>query len=123
MTTTNDSNKRELPADYVALPFPDALEELCVQAERMNPTAVFLVAVWQELERARLMFPESDGVMAALAEETGELAKAMLGQPLERVYKEAIQAACVATRIATEGDPTLDAVRRSNGLEPSHKSK
>ena len=118
-----DTNKRELPASYRALPFPDALEELTVQAERMNPTAVFLVAVWQEIERARLMFPESDGVMAALAEETGELAKAVLGQPLDRVYKEAIQAACVACRIATEGDPTLDPTRRANGLEPTCKTR
>jgi len=116
-----DRNKRPLPPDYRDLKFPEALEELCIQAERMNPTAVFLVAVWQELQKARLMFPESDGVMAALAEETGELAKAMLGEPMPKVYKEAMQVACVATRVATEGDPTLDAVRRANKLEPSSR--
>lgn len=115
----NDANKPKLPADYQPLAFGPALEHLMEQAERMNPTAVFLVAVWQEIERARLLFPEPNGTMAALAEETGELAKAMLGQSFEKVGKEAIQVACVAARIATEGDPTLDATRRANGLQPS----
>lgn len=114
-----DKNKPTLPESYRKPTFGEALQSLTAAAESMDPSAVFLVAVWEELERARLLFPSPDGTMAALAEETGELAKALLGEELTRVGKEAMQVAVVALRVAVEGDPTLDAHRTLRGLEPS----
>ncbi len=45
--------------------------------------------------------------MTALTEEVGELAKALLDEEWSRVQLEAIQVACMAARVAIEGDPTL----------------
>lgn len=45
--------------------------------------------------------------MTALTEEVGELAKALLDEGWSRVQAEAIQVACMAARVAIEGDPTL----------------
>lgn len=117
---TKDHNKPTLPDDYVRPTFSQALQSLIEQAERANPTALFLVSVWDEIERARLLFPNPDGMMVALAEETGETAKALLGKELPEVYKEAAQVACVATRLAVEGDPTQDPHRSRNKLTPSY---
>lgn len=64
-----------------------------------------------ELQHARRKFPGNRHLLAALQEEVGELAKAFLqkqGDP--RIKKEALQCACVAMRIFTEGDPTFDDV-------------
>ena len=77
---------------------------------------VFLAEVYRELRRAHVKFPEPDGTIAALAEEVGELAKAYLQESLTNVYKEAVQVATVALRVATEGDPTLDKIRGRRGL-------
>lgn len=70
-----------------------------------------------ELKRARKKSPSSDAVMTALTEEVGELAKAHMEEPWERVYKEAVQVACVAIRIAIEGDATLVRVRHDRGQD------
>lgn len=72
----------------------------------------FLAAVNQEVARAREKFPSSRLSMAALTEEVGELAQAMLkvaaGKwPKERIQEEAIQVAAMAVRVATEGDPSF----------------
>lgn len=57
----------------------------------------------RELKRARVAFPGNDHLFVALAEEVGELAQALLqGKP--SWLDEAIQVACVAVRIITEGD-------------------
>lgn len=58
----------------------------------------------RELAHARTKFPSNEHLLAALVEEVGELAKALLESD-EGYYDEAIQVACVALRIATEGDP------------------
>ena len=73
----------------------------------------FLRDVKYELCFAREKFPSSDGVMAALTEETGELAKAHMEEPWGRVRKEAVQVATMALRIALEGDATLLSVRQA----------
>lgn len=71
----------------------------------------FLSAIHTEVLRARKLFPKPDGLMTALTEETGEVAKAILDEPWPSVVQECIQTAAMAMRLATEGDPTLDSVR------------
>ena len=64
-----------------------------------------ILALRAELERAREKFPQNDHLFAALGEEVGELARELLeGGPRGRIREEAIQVACVAIRIAEEGD-------------------
>lgn len=75
----------------------------------------FLREVKAELQRARAKFPDSSGSMTALTEEVGELAKALLDEPLVRVRKEAVQVAVMAIRVAIDGDPTLNEYRRKRG--------
>lgn len=82
-----------------------------------NDTDRFLQAVRLEVARARTLFPKSDGLLAALSEEAGEVAKAMLDEPMDRVWKEAVQVAAMALRLATEGDPTLSAIREARVKE------
>lgn len=61
--------------------------------------------VLNEINRARAKFPTNEHLMIALVEEVGELAQALLQQKPDReIYAEAIQVACVAMRIAEEGD-------------------
>ncbi len=73
----------------------------------MNPTT--LATIEAELARARAKFPpspkQSQALFAALAEELGEVAKAILedGKNSAEVYKEASHVACVAIRIMEEG--------------------
>jgi NTP pyrophosphatase (non-canonical NTP hydrolase) len=81
----------------------------------------FLFDVENEVLRAQKKFPNPNLLMTALTEECGELAEALLevyynstknehkkgeGRWSE-VYKEAMQVAAVAARIALEGDPSL----------------
>ena len=65
----------------------------------------------RETARARELFPSSEGIFAALAEEVGELAQALLDKPWDQVVEEAMQVAAMAARVALEGDPTLSEVR------------
>lgn len=76
-----------------------------------------------ELDYARHKFPDNQYLMTALAEEVGELAEAYLIEPNSAAMrKEALQVACVAMRIATEGCKTdgesLEVVRAMMALEP-----
>jgi hypothetical protein len=65
----------------------------------------FVGELIQEVERARTKHPGGKHLTVALMEEVGELAKALLeNEGSDRVREEAIQVACVALRIATEGD-------------------
>jgi NTP pyrophosphatase (non-canonical NTP hydrolase) len=78
--------------------------------ERLTQLAA--VDLFRELGLARAKFPKNEDLLAALAEEVGELAQALLHQKHEpekgatdlSVRAEAIQVACVALRIASEGD-------------------
>jgi hypothetical protein len=47
----------------------------------------------------------------AFAEEAGEVVKAVMGEPWENVYNEAVQAAAMACRLAVEGDPLQNEYR------------
>ena len=80
-------------------------------APKAKQFANFLLEVQREIERARTKFPYPAGSMTALTEEVGELAKALLDEDWDFVKAEAIQVACMAARVAVEGDPTLRRVR------------
>lgn len=68
-------------------------------------TNTFLAHVSLEVDRARTLHPGNAHLLAALMEEVGELAKAYLeAEGSDRVWDEAKQVACVAARIALEGD-------------------
>jgi hypothetical protein len=62
-----------------------------------------IIALAAELLRARSKFPSNERLFAALLEEVGELAHEM-PRDRQRQREEAIQVACVAIRIAEEGD-------------------
>jgi NTP pyrophosphatase (non-canonical NTP hydrolase) len=64
------------------------------------------LALDQEIMRARTKFPGNRFLLAALVEEVGELAEAIAAGDKSAIYREAIQCACVAVRIAEEGDAT-----------------
>ncbi len=86
-------------------------------------TTDFLQEVREEVARARTKFPQPDGLLAALSEEAGEVAKAMLDEHWQNVRKECVQLAAMAFRLAEEGDPTLTPIRRkratyAQGLGP-----
>jgi len=73
-----------------------------------------LQAISAECVEARRKFPKNRLLLAALMEEVGELATAMLqGKPKDEIEREAIQVACVAVRIIEEGDATFDDVPES----------
>lgn len=72
---------------------------------RESPHLVTMGDVVDEVRAARDAFPENAHMLAALVEEVGELAQAMLqGKPWAEVRGEAKQVACVAIRIMEEGD-------------------
>lgn len=78
------------------------------------PDSEIFTRIQAELARARKKFPNPQASMTALTEEVGELAKALLDEPWDRVIEEAVQVAVMAIRVATEGDPTLDEYRRQS---------
>ena len=82
-----------------------------------NPEAQFIIDVGKEVARARKKFPEGKHLLAALFEEVGEVSNALLEReylvepavfPSDHdryVWNECVQAAAMAMRLATEGDP------------------
>lgn len=77
---------------------------------------MFIEDLQVELAKARAKFPGPNPTIAALTEEVGELARAMLhireGKSADwwSVWDEAIQVAAMAMRAATEGDATIGAL-------------
>jgi hypothetical protein len=71
--------------------------------------------ITDELSRAVENFPGNEDMLAALSEEVGELHKAMLEQKYEPhkgvtdvdIYREAVQVAVMAIRVAVEGDASF----------------
>lgn len=68
-----------------------------------------LECIEKELKAARAKFPNPNQTMAALTEEVGEVAKALLHNDCEDgaaydVFCEAIQTAVMAIRLLEEGD-------------------
>lgn len=78
----------------------------------------FLDDVRRELMRARSKFPGDRIMTIALAEEFGELCKAVLDEPAVNVRKEAVQTAVMAARVIIDGDGSVNAWRESKGLDP-----
>ena len=81
-----------------------------------DPVELFLEDVRAELRRAREKFPGDRITLIALAEEFGELSKALLDETANRVYKEAVQTAVMAARVAIDGDSSVDDWREVRGL-------
>jgi hypothetical protein len=77
----------------------------------------FMADVATELKRARAKFPGDRIMTIALAEEFGELAKAMLEECGANVWKEAVQTAVMAARVAIDGDSSVDEWRATKGLD------
>ena len=75
-----------------------------------SPDGLVMTMIRDELVAAREAFPENTHKLAALMEEVGELAQAMmhhdrkLGISVHEVLREAVQVACMAIRVAVEGD-------------------
>jgi hypothetical protein len=72
---------------------------------------LFFNMIRAELISAREMFPGTEDIVLAAAEEGGELVKAVLDHkyknaPMKDILREAVQAAAMAARVVTEGDPT-----------------
>lgn len=72
----------------------------------MKGVGYFLDDVDLESIEAERKFPYPNPNLAALMEEVGELAQAMLqGKTQDEIYREAVQVATMAMRCALEGDP------------------
>jgi hypothetical protein len=69
---------------------------------RVITTGHAIARLVDELERARALHPGNALLFEALGEEVGELARALGGGDGD-VITEAVQVACVAIRIASEG--------------------
>ncbi|MDG9927461.1 MULTISPECIES: DUF4406 domain-containing protein [unclassified Pseudomonas] len=82
-----------------------------------DPVDVFLEDVRAELTRARAKFPGDRIMGLALAEEFGELIKAMLDEPASCVRKEAVQTAVMAARVVLDGDGSVREWRAARGLD------
>lgn len=78
----------------------------------------FLAEVRAELMRARAKFPGDRIMGLALAEEFGELCKAMLDESAENVRKEAVQTAVMCARVVLDGDGSVIEWRKERGLDP-----
>jgi len=82
-----------------------------------DPVDAFLSEVRAEILRARTKFPGDRLMTVALAEEFGELCKAVLDEPRANVRKEAVQTACMCARVVLDGDGSVDDWRASKGLD------
>lgn len=78
----------------------------------------FLAEVRAELIRARSKFPGDRIMTIALAEEFGELCKAVLDEPAANVRREAVQTAVMAARVVLDGDGSVNSWRAERGLDP-----
>lgn len=77
----------------------------------------FLSEVRDELVRARAKFPGDRIMTIALAEEFGELCKAVLDESAANVRKEAVQTAVMAARVVLDGDGSVQEWRQAKGLD------
>ncbi|HGN0596420.1 TPA: hypothetical protein ACKRK9_005566 [Pseudomonas aeruginosa] len=83
-----------------------------------NGVDAFLGEVRAELTRARKLFPGDRIMTIALAEEFGELCKAILDEPSANVRREAVQTAVMAARVVLDGDGSVNDWRAAKGLDP-----
>jgi NTP pyrophosphatase (non-canonical NTP hydrolase) len=75
----------------------------------------FHTLLQREVQRARSKHPINFDLFIALVEEIGEVARAIQEHDTANLLEELVQVACVAMRLATEGDmqhrPARDAAR------------
>jgi hypothetical protein len=95
----------------------DDLAKLMIENDQPDVDA-FLEEVRAELIRARAKFPGDRIMTIALAEEFGELCKAVLDEPAANVRKEAVQTAVMAARVVLDGDGSVNDWRAAKGLDP-----
>lgn len=95
------------------------MEDKVRKALDMNcgPLDKTIIDIVTEVVCARAKFKSPSGLMTALTEEVGELAKAMLDESWDDVVAEARQVAAMSIRIAEECDPTLHIVRINRGCK------
>ena len=86
-----------------------AVDEMA-QERWTSPDGLVMKMITDELAAAREAFPGKTHMLAALLEEVGELAQAMIqhdrkqGTSVHEVLREAVQVAAMAIRLAVEGD-------------------
>jgi hypothetical protein len=91
----------------------------CGDAEQADGAVdAFLAEVRAELIRARAKFPGDRIMTIALAEEFGELCKAVLDESAANVRKEAVQTAVMCARVVLDGDGSVNDWRAERGLDP-----
>lgn len=83
----------------------------------MKTHKTFFDDVRSEVKRAQTLFPSPNMSVIALGEEVGELNKAILDEPWDNVYTEAVQVAAMAYRVCLEGDPSVKQFREDKGLD------
>jgi len=85
----------------------------------MKPTREqqLLNDIIDELAFARSKFPGDKVTYTAMCEEVGELAKALLDEPSDRVREEGIQVVVMAMRVILDGDSSYDELRKERGLD------
>lgn len=83
----------------------------------------FIALVRDEVERSRDKYPSPEALAVGLMAEVGELAEALICKDHKSVWTEAAQVAAMALRIAVEGDPTLDEVRKRTVGHPKPKKE
>lgn len=94
------------------------LDEITAVALQSDPVEDFLDQVRAELTRARALFPGDRIMTLAMAEEFGELVKAVLDEHSSDVRKEAVQTAAMAARVILDGDASVNDWRAAKGLDP-----
>jgi hypothetical protein len=85
----------------------------------------FFQAVRAEHYNACIAFPSSYAVGCALTEETGEAIQALMqrrigmgfGDSTSDLYRECVQVAAMAMRLALEGDPSMPAYWKTNDID------
>jgi hypothetical protein len=92
-------------------------------AEPRDWEGLFLADVETELARARRLFPGAPVTYIAMGEEVGKLARALMDESGQQVWKEAVQVAVMAARVAIDGDGSLDALRKKRGLDEHRKAR
>ncbi|KAF0801803.1 hypothetical protein A6D6_04241 [Alcanivorax xiamenensis] len=116
---TGAASDKEEPVAYIS---PEMLSARLIATPEEGPVIAFLGEVVAELERARRLFPGDRIMGLALAEEFGELIKALLDEPGKAVWKEAVQTAVMAARVAIDGDGSVDQWRAAKGLDDHRRA-
>ncbi|HCI1866928.1 TPA: hypothetical protein NOE81_004967 [Pseudomonas aeruginosa] len=107
-----------LLVEHMAAEIADLRAALAQPSPAQNGVDAFLGEVRAELTRARKLFPGDRIMTIALAEEFGELCKAILDEPSANVRREAVQTAVMAARVVLDGDGSVNDWRAAKGLDP-----